>query len=40
MVSLRERLQKLYTRQHLQRRIDLLVESSTHPYGRMKSRLL
>lgn len=36
MVSLRERLQKLYTRQHLQRRIDLLVESSTHPYGRMK----
>jgi hypothetical protein len=36
MVSLRERLQKLYTRQHLQRRIDLLVESSTHPYGRMR----
>ena len=36
MVSLRERLQQLYRRQQLQRRIDLMVESSTHPRGGMR----
>ena len=34
MVSLPERFQKLSAR-HLQRRIDLLVGSSTYPNGRM-----
>jgi hypothetical protein len=36
VVSLPERFQKLSARQHLQRRIDLLVGSSTHPSGRME----
>jgi len=37
MVSLRERLQQLYRRQHLQRQIDLLVQSSTHRHERVDS---
>jgi hypothetical protein len=36
MVSSRQRFQTLSRRQHLQRRIDQLVESSTHPYGRTR----
>ena len=35
VVSLLERFQKLSARQHLQRRIDLLVGNSSY-YGRMK----
>ncbi len=34
MVSLRVRFHEHSRRQRLQRRIDLLVASSTHPYGR------
>jgi hypothetical protein len=36
VVSLPERFQKVSARQHLQRRIDLLVASSTDPNGRME----
>jgi hypothetical protein len=36
VVSLLERFQKLSARQHLQRRIDLLVGNSTYPSGRME----
>jgi hypothetical protein len=36
MVSSRQRFQTLSRREHLQRRIDQLVESSTHPYGRTR----
>jgi hypothetical protein len=36
VVSLPERFQKLSARQHLQRRIDMLVGNSAYPNGRME----